>query len=63
MLDGCAKSFYNSYQQTCDNCMALGNFSFQCSVTLEESMISHTRVEALEYLVYKSAHDPLEGNI
>ena len=58
-LDDCAKSFCNSYQETCDNCMAVGHFSFQCSRTLEESLVSYTRVEVLEYLIYKCAHDLL----
>jgi hypothetical protein len=59
LLDGCAKSFCKSYHETCDKCMAVGHFSFQCSVILEESLVSHTRDEVIEYLVYKGIHDLL----
>jgi hypothetical protein len=33
--------------------------SFQCSFTLEESLVFSTIIEALEYLVYKGFHDLL----
>jgi hypothetical protein len=37
----------------------LGHFSFQCSFTLEESLVFSTIIEVLEYLVYKGVHDLL----
>jgi hypothetical protein len=58
LLDGCAKSFCKSYHENCDKCMSFGHFSFQCSIILEESLVSHTRDE-VEYLVYKCFHDLL----
>jgi hypothetical protein len=63
LLDGYAKTFCSSYVETCDRCMAVGHFSFQCSFTLEESLVSYTRVEVLEYLVYKGVHDLLLKNL
>jgi hypothetical protein len=59
-LDGCAKSFCKSYPETCEKCMAVGDFSFQCSIILEESFVSHTRDEVIEYLVYKGVHPKKE---
>jgi hypothetical protein len=59
LLDGCAKSFCKSYHKTCDKCMVVGHFSFQCSIILEQSLVSNTRDEVIKYLVYKGVHDLL----
>ena len=39
--------------------MTVGHFSFQCSIILEESLVSNTRDEIIEYLVYKGVQDLL----
>jgi hypothetical protein len=39
LLEGYAKYLCFSYPVTCDKCMAVGHFSFQCSFTLEESLV------------------------
>jgi hypothetical protein len=59
LLEGCPKYFCYSYPVSCDKCMAVGHFSFQCSFTVEESLAFFTSIEVLEYLVYKGVHDLL----
>jgi hypothetical protein len=59
LLEGCSKYLCFSYPVTCHKCMAVGHISFQCSFTLEESLVFSTRIKVLEYLVYKGVRDLL----
>ena len=55
-----AHKLCSSYTIFCPHCMVAGHFSFQCSHTYNESLVSYENGDAtsevLEYVLYKGAH-------
>ena len=56
-----AHKLCSSYTIFCPHCMTAGHFSFQCSHTYNESLVSYENGDAtsevLEYVLYKGAHE------